>query len=130
MSKNRFSFKKTPFLKTWILNTSKMRHAIILWKFWVLLKSNWRTILLVIKLIRNNLFSFLWCWKDCRPFIFLRHDFKWVPRSHMYKMILKLKKLTNIVLKNNTKNGKRGSKTRFTLCRFTWSGFGIGTWSQ
>ena len=40
----------------------------------------------------------------------------------MYKMILKLKKLTNIVLKNNTKNGKRGSKTRFT-----WSGFGIGT---
>ena len=28
----------------------------------------------------------------------------------MYKMILKLKKLTNIVLKNNTKNGKRGSK--------------------
>ena len=37
----------------------------------------------------------------------------------MYKMILKLKKLTNIVLKNNTNNGKRRSKTRFTLCRFT-----------
>ena len=36
----------------------------------------------------------------------------------MNKMI-KLKKLTKIVLKNNTKNGKRGSKARFTLCRFT-----------
>ena len=29
----------------------------------------------------------------------------------MHKMILKLQKLTNIVLKNNTKNGKRVSKT-------------------
>ena len=41
---------------------------------------------------------------------FLRHDVKWVPRPHMYKMILKFKKLRKIVLKNNTKNGKRGSK--------------------
>ena len=32
----------------------------------------------------------------------------------MYKMILKLKKLTNIVSKNNTKNGKRVSKTNST----------------
>ena len=29
----------------------------------------------------------------------------------MHKMILKLQKLTNIVLKNNTKNGKKVSKT-------------------
>lgn len=36
----------------------------------------------------------------------------------MYKMIFKFKKLTNIVLKNNTKKGKRGLKTRFNLCRF------------
>ena len=35
-----------------------MRHAIILRKFWVLLKSNRRTILLVIKLIKNNLIPF------------------------------------------------------------------------
>ena len=32
-----------------------MRHAILLRNFWVLLKSNKRTILLVIKLIKNNL---------------------------------------------------------------------------
>ena len=36
----------------------------------------------------------------------------------MYKMIFKFKKLRNIVLKNNTKKGKRGLKTRFNLCRF------------
>ena len=30
----------------------------------------------------------------------------------MYKMILKLKKLTNIVLKNNTKNVKKGQKMK------------------
>ena len=133
MSKNRISFKKTPFLKTWTFNTSKMRHqAIILRKFWVLLNSNRRTILLVIKLIKKQFNFLLASWKDCRPLIFLRHDFKWVPRSHMYKMILKLKKADKyyIVLKNNTKNGKGGSKTRFTLCRFTRSGFGMGTWSQ
>ena len=53
--------------------------------------------------------------EDCRPFIFLRHDFKWVPRSHMYKTILKLKKLTNIVLKNNAKNGKRGLESYYNL---------------
>ena len=30
----------------------------------------------------------------------------------MYKMILKVKKLTNIVLKNNTKNVKKGQKMK------------------
>ena len=32
------------------------------------------------------------------PLFFLRYDFKWVPRSHMYIMILKLKKLRKVVL--------------------------------
>ena len=56
--KKEIFFQKTPFLKKWTLNTRKMRHAIILRKFWVLLESNRRTILLVIKLIKNNLISF------------------------------------------------------------------------
>ena len=47
------------------------------------------------------------------PLFFLRHDFKWVPRSHMYIVILKLKTLRKIVLKNNAKNGKRESKATF-----------------
>ena len=47
------------------------------------------------------------------PLFSLRHDFKWVPRSHMYIMIFKLKTLRKIVLKNNAKNGKRESKATF-----------------
>ena len=58
VKKEIFLKKKTTFLKTWTLNTGKMRHAIILRKFWVLLESNRRTILLLIKLIKNNLIFF------------------------------------------------------------------------